>query len=68
MKVATDAVKCHTTTPSPHNLSLLTTAMILSANSCTESYNILFATSSPSSAVDTTMGTSAAIRAHEGSA
>ena len=54
--------------PSPHNLRRRTTAITVSANSCTESCKILLATSSPSSAEDTTTGTSAAIRAQEGSA
>lgn len=54
-------------TPSPDKLSLWTTAFTLKANSSTESCKILFATSSPASAHDTTTGTSAAIRAQEGS-
>ena len=54
--------------PSPHNLRRRTTAITVSANSCTESCKILLATSSPSSAEETTTGTSAAIRAQDGSA
>ena len=57
-----------TTTPSPHKPSLWITAFALEANSWTESSKILFATSSPASAQDTTTGTSAAMRAQDGSA
>lgn len=55
-------------TPSPHKPSLWTTALTLEANSWTESHKILFATSSPASAQDTTVGTRAAMRAQDVSA
>lgn len=68
MSIASNNTNHKNTGPSPHNPSLSTTAFTLEASSWTESSRILFAISSPDSAQDTTTGTSAAIRAQEGSA
>jgi len=54
--------------PSPHKWSLWTTAFTLRAKSCTALTKILVATWSQASAQDTTSGTSAAMRAQDGSA